>query len=186
MPGRSITCVLLLALCCGCAVSTASVELHPDHENGTWGFRTEEGGWAIAPRYLQADPFEYGRAVVRTAEGFGLIDSNGTVAIAPKYDQINTAEGRWIVSWSGAGYALFNADGRNLTGWCQWIGYFTDDLAPVQRNGLWGLINRDGDEVISVQYHSITRSGALRYEVEVPEPDDPGSFRVEEIEVTKP
>lgn len=50
---------------------------------GKWGYINSRGTMKIKPRFLEAEPFRHGIALVRDADGARYIDKHGKVVIAP-------------------------------------------------------------------------------------------------------
>lgn len=81
--------------------------------NGLYGFADTEMNTAIEPRFLWADDFREGRAVVETAGGLGLIDKCGREVIPAEYDDVcyDIHDGTSLVRKAGR-EAVFDYDGR--------------------------------------------------------------------------
>lgn len=82
-----------------------------------YGFTDESGNIAIPIRYLWADDFREGRAVVETENGLGLINKSGREVIAAIYDDVcyDPIGGESEVRLDGLS-AVFSYDGRQLDG----------------------------------------------------------------------
>lgn len=80
-----------------------------------YGFADESGNIAIPIRYLWADDFREGRAVVETENGLGLIDKSGREVIAAIYDDVcyDPVGGESEVRLDGLS-AVFTYDGQQL------------------------------------------------------------------------
>lgn len=80
-----------------------------------YGFIDESGGIAIPIRYLWADDFREGRAVVETENGMGLIDTSGREVIPAIYDDVcyDIVGGESTVRLDGQS-TVFSYDGRQL------------------------------------------------------------------------
>lgn len=80
-----------------------------------YGFADESGNIAIPIRYLWADDFREGRAVVETENGLGLIDKSGHEIIPAIYDDVcyDMVGGESVVRLDGLS-AVFSYDGRQL------------------------------------------------------------------------
>ncbi len=80
-----------------------------------YGFIDEAGNIAIPIRYLWADDFREGRAVVESENGLGLIDKSGREVIAAIYDDVcyDPVGGESEVRLGGLS-AVFSYDGRQL------------------------------------------------------------------------
>lgn len=62
--------------------------LRPIIRQGLYGFADTAGRAVIRPRFLAAEPFYEGRAVVQTKSGYGVIDKTGEIIVSPYYDDI--------------------------------------------------------------------------------------------------
>lgn len=80
-----------------------------------YGFADESGNIAVPIRYLWADDFREGRAVVETENGLGLIDKSGREIIPAVYDDVcyDIVGGESTVRLGGQS-ATFSYDGRQL------------------------------------------------------------------------
>ena len=80
----------VIALCllplCGRAADDA---LYPIRENGLWGYMDRAGETVIDPRWISAEPFSGGVAIVEEdndhKDGKGLIRTNGDYILLPEY-----------------------------------------------------------------------------------------------------
>lgn len=98
-------------------------------ENGPYGYVDEKGNVVIPPRFLNAQAFQKGRAVVNaapdyTTNQYGLIDKKGAFIIPAQFNDIEWLnEGRVAVgkardpqqSFRGSRYAIADTDGKFLT-----------------------------------------------------------------------
>lgn len=80
-----------------------------------YGFADESGNIAIPIRYLWADDFREGRAVVETENGMGLIDKSGREIIPAIYDDVcyDPVGGESVARFGGK-TAVFSYDGRQI------------------------------------------------------------------------
>ncbi len=80
-----------------------------------YGFADEAGDIAIPVRYLWADDFREGRAVVETEDGLGLIDKSGREVIPAVYDDVcYDPVGGESVARLGGETIVFSYDGRRI------------------------------------------------------------------------
>lgn len=131
-------------------------------KNGTkWGYINKNGEFIINPIYDYAqDSQENGLAVVEIDNLQGLINNKGEYIIKPKYGTITEfSEGRAAVV-DEEGFKVINEAGEELTSKpYSFIGRFSDGRAlfsGTDKNGkyLYGYLNRDGKEVISLTYET--------------------------------
>ncbi|OBR65736.1 hypothetical protein A7K91_14335 [Paenibacillus oryzae] len=116
--------------------------------------------FAIPPKYDYAGPFSDDLAVIALEGQLGMINKEGKEIVRPYYDRMVDAKGRslevddyftndyWI--------AAYLADVMGLDEQMKDVGnpanLFSEGLAIVVKNGLFGYINRDGYEVVKPQY----------------------------------
>lgn len=128
------------------------------------GYIDRKGDWAIEPRYGDAHSFKEGLAAVRIDGEFGFIDETGRVVITPQYDCVG-----WfyqgvarvgVESWS----SLIKRQVADVGTTCNWV--YIDkkgrriskaraekqreqaeqwELKPKEKDGRYGLIDRDGN-----------------------------------------
>ncbi len=81
-----------------------------------YGFMDEESCVVIEPKYMWADDFREGRAVVESVRGFGLIDKSGREVVEPRFDDLDydVRSGRSTVRLDGK-CAEFSYTGEQLT-----------------------------------------------------------------------
>jgi len=88
-----------------------------------WGYANPEGKIIIAPKYQEANPFNFTKALVKCKGKFGYIDTEGKVIIPIKYNQATNFnkefEGNAKVTYKSKTYFI-NASG-NPTTW-KWNG----------------------------------------------------------------
>lgn len=98
-------------------------------DNGQYGYVDEKGNVVITPRYLSAQTFQKGRAVVNMSfdyskNQYGLIDKKGNFIISPQFNDIELLkENRVAVGktrdpqkpFIGSKYAIADTDGKFLS-----------------------------------------------------------------------
>ena len=132
---------------------------------GKWGYIDTEGKFAVEPTYDKADKFQDGVALVEikgyyqdfiSREGFGPLMTNYN----PYIDLKSYYEGLAYVEFcserdengmASVSYGYINEDGESVVD-CDAAGCFSEGLAAVKMNGLWGYMNTDGEIVIEPQY----------------------------------
>jgi WG containing repeat len=94
----------------------AKLRLSPYRENGLWGYTDSTGAVVIPARYETAAPFmEGGLTIVKTGEGYGLINKLGREVVPAKLQNEIKSCGCGVFGFQQtAGYALVNSDGKRI------------------------------------------------------------------------
>jgi tetratricopeptide (TPR) repeat protein len=124
-----------------------------------YGYAGPDGIAVIPPTFRAAYPFAGGYAWVRpdTSERWSLIDTSGEPVIAGSdYQSVGPFhEGlAWVMSDPLVGWYAIDSHGIVVV---PPAGYtdartFHAGLAAVKRNGAWGAVDRDGREVVPMEY----------------------------------
>lgn len=124
-----------------------------------YGYAGSDGTAVIPPTFHAAYPFAGGYAWVRrdTSGGWSLIDTAGEPRISGSdYQAVGPFhEGlAWVVSDPVVGWYAIDGHGIVVV---PPAGYtdarpFHAGLAAVERNGAWGAVDRDGREVVPMEY----------------------------------
>ncbi|MET3292849.1 UNVERIFIED_CONTAM: hypothetical protein ABID98_005546 [Brevibacillus sp. OAP136] len=147
-------------------------------ENGPYGYVDENGNVVIPPRYLTAQPFEKGRAIVNAAKDFaennqyGLIDKKGTFLIPGEYNDIHSLkENRVAVGkardpqrpYLGSKFAIADTDGKIFTDFLyNEVMEYQDGKASANDDRHTFFINRGGQ--IDRFFPMLEGSGTLTQE----------------------
>lgn len=136
-----------------------------------WGYIDREGTIVIAPQFSEANNFLNGFAVVAKGnclEGecvYGMIDQTGKVILPLLYEEVYdmSKEGLTLVKHPQKGYGYVNRAGQIQIPFQYTDALsFSEQLAAVQIDTLWGYVDPKGQVVISPQFHKAGRfSGAL-------------------------
>lgn len=114
-----------------------------------WGYATPHGEVIHIERpLLAAFEFNCGRAVVRTAEGYGMIDEQGRWIIDDCYDDVGwfgnegvatvcDKEGRWHIHCGLSGRRLSSKA-------ADWMGEASEGFVVARHKGLYGYYYADG------------------------------------------
>ncbi|MBO5733774.1 MAG: WG repeat-containing protein [Clostridia bacterium] len=163
-PGDGAVCGVQGGLY-GYCDTTGSIIIHPQFDMGfdfhegfaavkfgeKWGYITTYGAYQVKPTYKFAGDFKDGYAVCALDSGYGIIDTTGKRTSAFTFDYIGEPDdkGRFPAKANGkSGY--INAQGK----WLMQTDYdfcytFTDGVARVFKDNLWGYINEQGDEIVT-------------------------------------
>lgn len=120
----------------------------------SWFYLDKNGDPAIAGPFLSAGDFAEGRAVVETADGFGMIGLDGGFILEPIYDDIEWDSINNVAIVSLEGYSgLYSRNGESVTGLIyDQILSGSEGLFPVKFDGVYGYIRKDGTMAIRPQY----------------------------------
>lgn len=135
--------------------------LIPYRKANKWGFANANKKIIIEPIYDSVAIFSEGRAAVMKAKKWGYIDESGKEIVALKYDRANAFKNRKAMV-AIAKYAF------NLWGCIDWSGKviiepakyhsmseLNNGLFKVSQSTLFGLLNKDGVEILPPTYHRI-------------------------------
>lgn len=119
-----------------------------------WGYITKTGAYLVSPLYDYASDFCGGFAVCKNSTGYGIIDSSG-IRVSPfTFDYIGECDeqGRFPAK-SGQNCGYINSRGE----WLIELDYdfcytFTEGVARVFKDNLWGYINEQGKELVAPQF----------------------------------
>lgn len=122
----------------------------------SYGFMNISGKIIIEPYFSEIGIYnEDGYCPVCMDRKWGIIDKFGNLVVAFEFDEIksNPSEGFWMCYLQDKGYGFLNLDtGNGIT--CQYsaCGIFSDGIAPVQKDGYWGAIDKDGNTAVEFLY----------------------------------
>lgn len=125
-------------------------------KDGRWKY-TDLKGFQTLPTCLGNDElfeFHNQHAIIRNKDSYYLKNKLGTIQYSGQY--IERLEGEEVYRiTSDNKYNLLNPDIQKqplAKEWYEYIGRFVDDMAVVKRNGLYGIINTKGEEIIQCSY----------------------------------
>lgn len=140
---------------CGMDADECMIEIIGD--NDRYGFIDMYGNMVAWPQFDNVEHFMEGCARVEVDGKYGFIDRKGKYMVRPMYDNAQNyfADGyAWIES--DERYGFMDSTGRPVTGLVfDDAKNFEHGMAPVSINGRWGVINTDGDPIISPEYDQI-------------------------------
>lgn len=136
------TCIasaVMLASCGGKSTGTANEVL------------SKKAFSAVIAKYENVGDFYDGVAVVSMGRNnYGLIDNKGKEIVACNYKYIENSSCGMVKFRDDSGYGFMNTKGEMVveSGKYENIADFTDNLACVEKDDLWGYIDNKGNEVI--------------------------------------
>jgi len=139
--------------------NTASAELHPILQGGSWGYMDHNGNVAVEPRFDAAWPFSEGRALVQTGDRFGYIDPAGDVVIEPQFSDAWYFSGGYAPVLVDTNWTFVGLDGNVVEGTSLGItppasGPSVEhvELDRVRVGSLYGFRNASGQIVIDPRF----------------------------------
>lgn len=122
-----------------------------------YGYADEQGKWAIAPQYDDAQPFYDGLACAKKDDLWGFVDHTGSYVIAPRFKFCaDFSEGYAAVSEDGEHFGIIDTEGNYvLEPTYAQLGGCHDGLfwAKESSGGEWGCIDASGNVVIDFQFN---------------------------------
>lgn len=128
-----------------------------DSPRNKWGYIDNNGNKVIENRYDDARDFIEGAAAVNYKGKWGYIDTEGNQIVEFKYQLVNDyREGMAFVLDFENKWYLIDRTGI-ITTPLDYTDYksYSNGIAPVSKNGVWGLIDIKGDEVVPPSFQSI-------------------------------
>jgi hypothetical protein len=125
-------------------------------KTGRWGFIDKTGKLALPMKFTQADSFSEGLAAVHIGERGGFIDHKGKIMFEAPFDVSWGFHEGFVLVKSKLKMIYLDRTGRRLatpplddnsSG-----GSFSEGLAAVEINGLWGYIDKTGKLVIPATF----------------------------------
>lgn len=125
-----------------------------DNATGLWGYIDLSGRLVIECSYSEAAPFnEEGTAIVKSQEGYRIIDRSGEMMKALQYETAY-ADNEWIRIMQDNKWGWCDKEGkvviRPIFDDCRPFGQST--LAPVLTRGKWGYIDKKGNMAVKRQF----------------------------------
>jgi hypothetical protein len=80
-----LACIFMLFLAPG---NAQVLVITKDYNACLYGLTDSPGHWVLPPKYLDIRPFEFGFAVVREGNKFGLVNSKGVIILPLIYDEL--------------------------------------------------------------------------------------------------
>ncbi|MBX7203791.1 MAG: WG repeat-containing protein [Bacteroidia bacterium] len=126
-------------------------------DNGKWGFKDEQGNIVLPAKYLDANDFKEGLALVSAKKYlYGYIDQSGKIIIPMMYTSCGNFEnGMARVKYDGKAGFIDKTGKEVIPCIYEEINNFREDLAGARLNGKWGFIDKSGKEVVPFKYESV-------------------------------
>jgi hypothetical protein len=123
---------------------------------GRWGLIDRSGAWVRKPEFLAVRFFDYEGSQfmwVRTDAGWGLMCSDLSWQIEPKFEQVGIASQEMASVSTGGHWGFVDASGKlAIEPRFDRVLPFSGPYAPAQKDKLFGLIDRTGAWVFEPTY----------------------------------
>ena len=122
-----------------------------------WGFIDSSGKVVIEFKFNIAEQFNGGSSVVNINGKSGLIDKKGKIILEPIYDWIYFQNEGFVASKLNGKWGFYHITSRKfITDFIyEDVGPFSNGLAAVKIDNLYGFINRNGVIAIEPKYRQI-------------------------------
>ena len=126
-------------------------------KNKKFGFIDRSGREIIPPAYDNARDFMNGMAAVQVAGKWGYIDKSGKLVIPAQFESASDFSEDVAAVLINNRYLYINLKGQYVIdpGAVDYAGPFSEGLAPVRKNGLYGFIDKNGTLKIQHKYFNI-------------------------------
>jgi hypothetical protein len=125
---------------------------------GRWGFINPSNKITVNPKYRKAGEFVENLARVRNDRSWGFINKSGSEVIPLKYGFASDFKDGIAIAGSAStfGDRFITQQGKVLyDSSYQQVLQFEDKIARVKKYGKWGLIDKDGLNIIDYKYDGI-------------------------------
>lgn len=125
---------------------------------GKWGFVNELEELVIQPNFDSVEPFQNGLSIVKNNEKYGLINPQGRFELELKFENIERLDQYFLIKLNGL-LGLADPKGRIIKNPnYQSIEPIENGYLLVNRNGNFGVIDLEGDDIIPTNYIEIKQS----------------------------
>ncbi len=136
-----------------------AVKIYDADKGYIWGYINTDGEMVIGYRYTSATPFSQGRAAVEEDHLYKYIDAEGNEITDNVYSyayEFSCSLARvGIKSGSRYTWKYIGLDGEVVIEGYSGARDFAENAAAVEKNGKWGLIDTEGNVLISCKYGQI-------------------------------
>ena len=125
-----------------------------------WGFIDTLGNMVVKPQYSLVKNFTKEAALVNCDGKWGMINKVGIKVIPCGYDGIefleNTQNKIVRLYINAPKYGMIDTLGElRVTAVYDEVGHFSEGRLSVKRNGLWGFVNRKGQNIIPCRFREV-------------------------------
>ena len=125
-------------------------------QNDKSGFCDTLGKVIIEPAYTDAEDFSEGYAAVQQNDLYGYINKAGKTKIEFQYAEASSFSNNVAIVQKDKKYFLIDYSNKTLSARYDDIADFSEGMAIVKRNNLYGAINTNGQEIIKPSFDIIS------------------------------
>ena len=121
---------------------------------GKWGFINTYGQYSVKPAYDFVSDLKNGYAICRTGGKYGIVNTAGKKTSAFSFDYIGEAgDNGWYPAKAGttSGYINYKGEWQLKTNY-DFCYKYTDGVARIFQDGLWGYIDATGEELLAPSF----------------------------------
>lgn len=148
----------LIGCMLACQTVFAAMPLAVVSQDGKKGCIDPEGKVVIPLDYknIQLDTKKQDDLVLVQKGGkYGVFDREGKELITPRLEKLAPLGEGIFGAKEKEGWNFYNIKGEKLFGGFDQVGTFVDGLAPVEKNNLWGFVDKTGKLVVDYQYKQV-------------------------------
>lgn len=130
-------------------------------KDGKYGYLDNSGelsidfNWSYQPDALRYGEFRQGYAIAKESTGWGLIDILGDYVHEPGYDAIENFNGSTMAYKKGQKWGFMDVQGQRFPASYDEVSGFTQGLAVVRNDTLYGMVNLANQMEIPFQYEML-------------------------------
>ncbi len=125
--------------------------------NGSYGILNKKGKEVLPAEYAMVSGPDNGTFAVKKGEKYAIYNEKGKALSGFVYDAVNLLSDDVFTVKEGESWKIIDKNLQlilNLGEKYSFVGNFENGLCRASAQGLWGLINLKGEEVIPVKYNS--------------------------------
>ncbi len=127
----------------------------------SWGYINTKGEWVIQPQFKSAGYFQDNDlALVKTPDGYGIIDKTGKLITTQAFDSITGYEHGVAVTVLDKQYGLINEKGEVVASGYKHIDVVNSQFAKVTKDDKKGYITLDGKVYLECGFEDLGSVGA--------------------------
>ena len=128
----------------------------PIKRGSTWSLLYPDG--RLLGAYDRVGAVDNGFVMANTGGKWGFLRADGTPVTEHRYDDLRSfIDGHAAARVEGRGWSLLREDGTELPGAYDDVGMFGDGLCPVKKDGRWGFVNTQGEQVVAPSLVAVGR-----------------------------
>ncbi|MGZ3862460.1 MAG: WG repeat-containing protein [Bacteroidia bacterium] len=124
-------------------------------KNDLLGFCDSTGKTVIEPQYTEAEDFSEGYALVQKNDLYGYINKPGKIKIDFQFTEASSFINHVAIVQKDKMYYLIDYSNKVLSARYDEIADFSEGMAIVKKNNLYGAINLNGEEIVKPAFENL-------------------------------